>query len=286
MSRSLIAGANAWFRAKESARRGPDRILDDPYAWSLAERDPRVLGVRFARFVVPPIAREIDRLQAAHCIRHRAIDELILRAVEHDGFRQLVIVGAGYDMRAHRFEGRLARTRLVEIDHPDTQRRKLARLEALGLLDDRVARVACDLSIERLATALDRAKIDRALPTLFVLEGLAHYLSRECLQALVDDARIGPEGTPRRMILSTIEPREVARADWRFKALILAVAEIPKTFWSDDALAPMLAAHGFTTFSAWSARDQQRDFAPQSLGRDVRLGQRVVVASGVSARPL
>ena len=98
MNRSLIAGANAWFRAAESERR--DAILKDDYAIHLAERDPRVQAVRFGRFFIPKLAREIEELQVAHCVRHAAIDRLVLDAIA-EGYERVMIVGAGYDIGAY-----------------------------------------------------------------------------------------------------------------------------------------------------------------------------------------
>jgi hypothetical protein len=90
--RSLVAGVNAMFRAAESRRR-EGRILDDPFAARFAERDARVRAIRAARGFVPGLARLLEELQTAHCIRHRAIDALCLAAAA-DGYRQVVIAGA------------------------------------------------------------------------------------------------------------------------------------------------------------------------------------------------
>src|SRR5215475_8105975 len=101
--RSLVAGVNALFRANESRRPEGQRLLSDAFADVLSERDPRVSAIRYARFAVPDLRRIVDELQTAHCVRHRAIDELVLEAVR-GGFRQIVSIGAGYDMRPLRFE--------------------------------------------------------------------------------------------------------------------------------------------------------------------------------------
>src|SRR5947209_887939 len=126
--RSLVAGVNALFRATESKRPEQERLLFDGFAHVLSERDFRVAAVRYARFVLPNLRRLIEELQTAHCVRHRAIDELILDAVRTQGFKQIVSIGAGYDMRPLRFESALEGVRYVEIDHPETLARKQAVL--------------------------------------------------------------------------------------------------------------------------------------------------------------
>jgi methyltransferase (TIGR00027 family) len=271
VDRSLIAGANAWFRAAESRRR--DKILDDPWAIHLAERDPRVQAIRFARFAIPPLRRQIEELQVAHCVRHRAIDERILRAVA-DGFRQFVVVGAGYDMRATR----LNLPAVVEIDHPATQNRKIAILAHLPVKPaTRVAlahlpvkpatRVALDLSRD------DLRGYDPALPTCFVAEGLIHYLSMQRLEAL-----LGAKSVRRRWIVSFIRTEMYLRAGSMFLNLVRAVREIPRLHFSHERLAQVFAGHGLSTFRSWTGDEQVRELVPHAAGRRFELSQDVAEA--------
>ena len=73
-----LAGAHALFRSRETSRRGP-RILEDQHAARLADEH---LGLRLGRLALARLHRIVDQLQTAHCVRHRSIDELILRAVD------------------------------------------------------------------------------------------------------------------------------------------------------------------------------------------------------------
>ena len=54
--------------------------------------------------------------------RTRFIDDVLVQAL-HDGVQQVVILGAGFDCRAYRLPG-MDRVRVIEVDHPDTQRSK------------------------------------------------------------------------------------------------------------------------------------------------------------------
>lgn len=254
MDRSLIAGANAWFRAKETTR--SDRILDDPFAIHLAERDPRVQAVRFGRFALPPLAREIARLQAAHCLRHAAIDRLVLDAAR-DGYR-IVIVGAGYDMRASRFD-----LDVVEVDHPATQRRKVERLR--GVRSRPVERHAIDLSVDDLPRFAGR--------TCFVLEGFLHYLSPDRFDALLR----AMEGK-NRIIASYIRTEMYLRADSVFIQLIKLVREIPRLHFTVEGLAARLHRHGFAISENFGLAEQ-RALVPQAAHRTIGLSQDIAVAS-------
>lgn len=269
MDRSLIAGANAWFRAAESQR--SEKILSDPWAIHLAERDPRIQAIRFGRFVLPPLAREIAELQAAHCVRHAAIDALVLRAAA-DGYRQLVIIGAGYDMRASRLP--LPDMRVIEVDHPATQSRKVERLRGVHGVQP-VHRAAADLLAEDLHVALDRAGWDPSLPTTFVAEGFIHYLSPHRFEALLASTE---RAKTRRVVLSYIRTDMYLHADSIFLQLIKAVREIPRLHFTPDDLAARLGKHGLGGFRGWSGEAQIDDLVPHARGRRFRLSQDVAQA--------
>ncbi|MGZ3454217.1 MAG: class I SAM-dependent methyltransferase [Polyangiales bacterium] len=258
MDRSLIAGANAWFRAAESQR--SDKILDDPWAIHLAERDLRVQAIRFGRFAIPPLRRQIAELQVAHCVRHRAIDERILQAVR-EGYEQIVIVGAGYDMRATR----LNLPNVVEIDHPSTQQRKIERLKGLAIKP--VKYVALDLTRD------DLQGYDPALPTCFVAEGLIHYLSMQRLEALLSAPAVR-----RRWILSFIRTEMYLRAGSMFLNLVRAVREIPRLHLTTEALARVFESRGFHHFRSWTGEQQVSELVPQARGRAFALSQDVAEA--------
>jgi methyltransferase (TIGR00027 family) len=271
MDRSLIAGANAWFRAAETER--PDRILSDPFAIHLAERDPRIQAVRFGRFVAPPLAREIEALKVAHCVRHAAIDRLLLDAVAA-GFDQIVIVGAGYDMRAARFAQPLAGARIIEIDHPGTQARKIERLRKVRCAVD-VERAAADLLIDDLHAALERARWNPKRATSFVVEGFLHYLSPHRFDALLSSMARAQSA---RLIASYIRTDMYLRGDSVFLELIKLVREIPRLHFAPDDLARRFEQHGFHGFRSWDIARQIADLVPHAEGRYVRLTQDVAVA--------
>lgn len=274
--RSLVAGANAMFRASESRRPPSSRILDDPFARRFEERDLRVLAVRAARHLLPPLRRLLAELQTVHCVRHRAIDELVLRAVD-EGFRQVVVVGAGYDMRPSRFAARLAGVRWLEADHPATAARKRALLERAGDAALPVERVAVDLAGQSLGDALSATAFDASAPACFVLEGLVHYLAPERLDALLGDVARGPGR--RRAVLSFIRTDMYERAPGLFVRLVKLVREIPRLHFAPDALAAILARHGLAAFRSWTLAQQIEDFAPAAHGRAAGVSQDVAVAT-------
>jgi methyltransferase (TIGR00027 family) len=272
--RSLIAGANALFRAAESRKKNP--ILRDAWASALAERDPRIQAIRYARFAIPALMRVINELQTAHCVRHRAIDEMVLSAIEKDGFRQVVVVGAGYDMRASRFAERVRGVRWIEADHPATQARKQRILAERGDVNRAVASVGVELMRESLAGVLRATGFDRALPTLFVAEGIVHYLSLARAEDLVStSAHVNARA---RFIMSFIRSDMVARASTTFTRLIKIVREVPRLHFYPTELESLLAHHGLRGFESLSFDEQVDRHAPEARGRRATLSQDVAVA--------
>ena len=103
------------------------------------------------------------------------------------GVQQIVIVGAGYDGRALRFNSK--GVRWIEVDHPATQGDKRQRVEALGVPLDHITFAAVDLIHGDLDAALDAAGHRSDAPSLFICEGLLGYLPTETILALFTTLR-------------------------------------------------------------------------------------------------
>lgn len=93
-------------------------------------------------------------------------DAEVERALD-EGIRRVAIVGAGYDSRAWRL--RRPGVEFIEIDHPETQSDKQRRAPAEG-----PRFVPLDLVSDPFPTDLTGAT-----PTIWVVEGVTMYLSRE-----------------------------------------------------------------------------------------------------------
>lgn len=60
--------------------------------------------------------------------RARYMDDFLQIYID-DGLEQLVILGAGFDSRAYRFEKLKGQVKVFEVDHPATQQAKLEKLK-------------------------------------------------------------------------------------------------------------------------------------------------------------
>lgn len=261
---SMVAAVNARFRARETERSGP-RVLEDPYALALAGSHPALTLLALAERVFPAIRRMGEAQIAAHCVRHAAIDALV-RAAVADGFVQVVIIGAGYDMRSARIGG----ARWFEVDRPAMVR---AKQRALAVPDE-VVRVGVDVGTDDPFVHLVKAGLDPRLPTCVVLEGLIHYLDDTRVRVLLGGLAAGER---RRVILSWIEPAMSRRVTSTFRELVRLLGEVPRTFYTTAQLAELFGACSLP-FSAWSYAEQVERFAPAARGRPVGLTQEVGVA--------
>ena len=129
----------------------------------------------------------IDRASpGSYCFaiaRTRHFDEALLAGVRA-GIKQVVILGAGYDLRAFRFKDQLDGVRVFELDHPGTQARKLNLLLAGNAeIPTNVTYVGIDFAKQSFRKLLPRHGFRSDVKTLFLWEGVSYYLP---LQA-VDD---------------------------------------------------------------------------------------------------
>ena len=127
---------------------------------------------------------EPDDLDITRYLRARTafVDRSLVAALDA-GTPQALIAGAGYDGRALRY----ARPGVAwfELDHPDTQADKLARLARLGIADDHIAYVPAEIGTDDVPGALRAAGHDPTRPTVAVVEGLAPYLAPDVFAGLL-----------------------------------------------------------------------------------------------------
>jgi methyltransferase (TIGR00027 family) len=119
-------------------------------------------------------------------VRTAFFDRIVVRGLDV-GAKQVIIGGAGYDGRALRY--RTPGVRWYEVDHPSTQQDKLARLRRLRLDTGHVQFVAADFTTDAVPDLLLAAGLDSAVPSLFLLEGVAVYLSPHVLDRLLGQFR-------------------------------------------------------------------------------------------------
>jgi methyltransferase (TIGR00027 family) len=180
---SATAEANAAFRAAELLRPKSEQVCEDRLA-------KRFIGLRFGIIARSRLLTRIALWYAERIIpgaansvvaRTRYIDDYLMQCIA-DGMEQLVILGAGYDSRAYRFDELKAKVRVFEVDHPNTQKAKIQKVkEIFGSLPSNVTYVGLDLDKRKLGEGLLESGYDKSKKTLFIWEGVTVYIIPEAV---------------------------------------------------------------------------------------------------------
>jgi methyltransferase (TIGR00027 family) len=186
---SRTAEFMAFFRALESVRPARQRLFADPYAYHFLGPSLRKV-VRLARvpvlgaFVYWCLDHFFRGADTSAIARTRLIDEVWSQAL-HDGIRQIVILGAGFDCRAYRMPESRSAT-VFEADHPTTLAAKLQGLnQAIPVIPANVRFVEIDFNRQSLPEVLAEAGFDASLPALFVWEGVTNYLTPDAVDSML-----------------------------------------------------------------------------------------------------
>ena len=174
---SMTAIGIAIVRAIESDKPEAERICFDPYAR------------QFVNGALYHFVRFFDRLGYSErrgpgvmgflTVRERHIDEY-LKTCLADGVQQVVILGAGYDARAYRFEEFKRGVKVFEVDHPATQQAKRKKLEKIfGSVPQHVTYVSIDFNTQTLEQRLPEFGYVEQARTLFIWQGVTQYLTPE-----------------------------------------------------------------------------------------------------------
>jgi methyltransferase (TIGR00027 family) len=249
-------------------------LLDDPLALRVISEQHRLdLEQHPQRHDRSPLSRPM-----------RALVVVRTRIAEHEladsGATQYVLLGAGLDTFAYR--NPFAHVRVFEVDQPDTQALKRARLSTAGIeLPANLTLVPCDFSKDRLPDVLSAAGFDRDRPSVFAWLGVVMYLEwtdvRETLRFIasqpstrvVFDYALPPEDLP---WLQRIFYRKILDR-------LAELGEPWKSFMRPDALRAELTSLGFSSIDDLGAADiNARYLAGRSDALQARGVGRIAVA--------
>jgi methyltransferase (TIGR00027 family) len=266
---SRTAQYMALFRAVESARPSRRRLFSDPFA-----REFLGPPLRFAAAVsrLPLLGSVIPAIMDAAwpgartsgVARTRFIDDRLERALR-EGFRQIVILGAGFDSRAYRMTG-LSGARVIEVDHPATsgqKQRVLAR--TLGRLPQNVRFLEIDFNTQSLDEGLRTVSADLAAPTVVIWEGVTNYLTAEGVAATFESLRRAMKTCS--VIFTYIDkdvldPNAAFEGASRAKARITRVGENWTFGFTPSELPAYLGLHGFRLVEDIGSREFRSLYMP------------------------
>jgi len=175
---SVTAQGIALIRAVESRKPEAERVCYDPNA----QRFLNPLLSALSGFVAWYGGKISPGTGEYLIARTRYIDDFVQTCLAR-GLQQLVILGAGFDSRAYRFEGLKHAIKVFEVDHPATQQVKLSKLRRIfGAIPAYVTYVPIDFVSQSLNELRDHG-YDGALKTLFIWEGVTYYISAEAVDS-------------------------------------------------------------------------------------------------------
>ena len=163
----------------------PDkRVINDPYA------DSFVIGSGFMKLMGHKLNAWLSEKLAPgfheHLIARTKFFDVLIEKSAINGIAQYVILGAGYDSRAHRLE-LPSSLKIFEVDQPEVSDNKLAKLPKELPNSENVTYVNIDFSYQSLTEQLIGAGFDQEKSTIFTLEGVSQYITKEAVSSTIKE---------------------------------------------------------------------------------------------------
>jgi methyltransferase (TIGR00027 family) len=201
-------------------------------------------------------------------------DQLFRQALDED-IPQIVLMGAGYDTRAVRFEGQIKSTRIFELDAPYTQEQKQVELQKAGIaVSSQVTYVPVNFSQQSLDKALLASGFDPAARTLFLWEGVTFYLSAEDVARMLEFIRVHSGAGSQLVFDYSYRSAIDGTVDYYgAKETAQAVSEDrePFTFGIEEGtIESYLVSHGFSVIAHYDPEEFAQTYLTSSGGE--RLG--------------
>jgi methyltransferase (TIGR00027 family) len=271
----MIEGRRSATAERVAMRRAAHQLYDQPVIFT----DPlalRVLSDECAAQVRQGMNQDSRNpwargLRAFIAARSRFAEEELAQAVAR-GVRQYVVLGAGLDTFACR--NPFSDLQVFEVDFPDTQAWKRARLEHAGIAIPLTLRFASvDFERHSLEDGLDGAGFRRTSPAFFSWLGVVPYLTRTAAFGTLrfiaglpkDSGAVFDYSIPREMM----GERERDTFD-ELAARVARAGEPFRSFYDPEQLAQDLRALGFTAIEDLDVAQVRARWFP-SEGAEQRL---------------
>ena len=213
-------------------------------------------------------------------VRTRHIDDVLAESLRA-GATQVVILGAGLDSRAYRVGDALRGVRVFELDLPQTQNYKKARVrDVFGGLPAHVTYTPIDFATQDLATVLKGAGYDTSKRTLFIWEGVTMYVPEPgidaTLRAIATNAAPGS-----RIVFDYFTERALRDRQSALVPIAKNVAAVGEPFvfgMPGDNAAAFVSARGFSVVSDLSSAELAAQYLPRAFAMPSPSANRLCVA--------
>lgn len=242
------------------------RVIYDPYAerFVLGAGIIKLMGHKLSVWITQKFAPGFHE----HLIsRTRFIDDLVEKSTDKN-IEQYVILGAGYDLRAHRLK--LPPTvKIFEVDQPEVQGIKRKKLPKDLPNAENVTYVSIDFNHQSLRDRLLEAGFDQHKSTIFTLEGVSQYITREAVNATLQEISSLTKDSNALFYMSYVDsllkedpkacfgkgyPKPEKKAETILR-LATKVGEPWISFYSENDIKEVLSKNGFTMLENKSLAD-------------------------------
>lgn len=270
-------------RLIETLAKPDKRVINDPYA------DRFVIGAGLIKLMGHKLSVWLTHKFAPgfheHLIsRTRFIDDLIKKSAS-SGEEQYVILGAGYDLRAHRLE-LPSSLKIFEVDQHEVQARKRSKLPKELPNVESVTYVGIDFNHQSLYEQLLSAGFDPGKSTVFTLEGVSQYITKDAVASTVKEVAALTKNTSSTFFITYVDellnkdpdacfgkgyPKAAKRAEI-VKSLAAKAGEPWISFYTAEEIEGLLSKNGFSVKENKSLADLNSEyFTP--VGRTLREDQ-------------
>ena len=261
-------------RLIETLAKSDERVINDPYA------DRFVIGASFIKLMGHRLnvwlGQKVVPGFHEHLIsRTRFIDDLVKKN-SASGVEQYVILGAGYDSRAHRLE-LPSSLRIFEVDQPEVQARKRSKLPEELSNSENMTYVAVDFTHQSLTEQLMNAGFDQNKSTVFTLEGVSQYITKEALSSTIKEVAALTQRASSIFFISYVSDlfdknpeacfgKGYPNAEKRAKLIMYGSAKVGEpwiSFYGAEEIENVLSQNGYSVKENVTLKDlNSRYFAP------------------------
>jgi len=175
-----------------------------------------------------------------------------MRSCRDENIRQIVLIGAGYDTNFLRDPDYYKDTSLFEIDHPNTQSRKIRLIRKHSLESNPgIIYIGADLVHDSIQDQLYEKGLDRREAVLIIAEGVLSYLSLHSLDRLYHSlsslsvkVRLAADYR-----LPQMNEKNVSLVIKRWRKEFELMNEQYRSFFSEQDMEQKLTQHGFQVVS-------------------------------------
>lgn len=216
-----------------------------------------------------------------YVLRKRAI-EAAVRARIAQGATQVINLGAGFDMLAHRLSLEFPLVTFFELDHPATSAHKARFFGQPGVRQANLHQLPVDFTRQTAAACLrESPAFDASRPTVLVCEGVLPYLTEAQVRSLFDEnARLF--APPVHLVFTFVRPFDRNQGDQAglLLKLYLLLKKEPLNWTLTPAhLAPFVAGCGWHLEHIATPQENRDRFLPAGYQGPLLASELVAQAS-------